>query len=308
MSLRSKRRQQSQVTLPRVRSNVVKSHRSLLEPLEVRHMLTADPRILDLSAGHAAIYEGNSFALTATIDPETAVSQVKFYADTEKDGVLNTASGHDTLLGSGTNISGDQWTLSSIPTGGSNVVGVGQQLFFAQGTDSTSAASNVIAFPAEVLTSDPILQPIDNDKIIAGRLYVTTAHADLPPTAGSGNMTYALNFHSDAYHTTAPSTSFDEQSGTLLWQPTTSDVNTHPYHFDITATWDNGSSQTTSEREFDLTVVSGTIPDHRLRRRRLLIGVRQWTHILRLSQQPIAGPAAQHIREHCSVGWGRGRN
>ena len=257
MSLRSKRRQRNQVARPRARSNGLKCHRSLLEPLEVRQMLTADPRILDLSAGHAAIYEGNSFALTASVDHDTPVSQVKFYVDSEPDGILNTASGHDTFLGNGTNSSGDQWTLSSIATGGSNAVGVGKQLFFAQATDSSSAASNVIAFPAEVLTSDPVLQPIDNDKIIAGRLYVTTAHADLPPSPGNGDMTYALHFHTDAFHTTAPSTSFDGQSGTLLWQPTTSDVSTHPYHFDITATWDNGSSQTTSEREFYLTVVSG---------------------------------------------------
>ncbi len=236
------------------RKPLLKHRRAWLEPLEVRHMLTADPRILGLSAGDSAIYEGDTFSLTASIDPNTPVTQVKFYLDDDGDGKLNTSN--DVLLGTANSGSSNQWTVSGIPTGGSNDVVLGRQLFFAQATDSSSVSSNVLAFPSEVLTSDPILQPIDNDRIVAGRLFVMTAKADLPPTVTTGTVTYAYDFLEDANHTSEPSgISFDTDTGTLLWQTTTSQDSSAPYNFEITATYDDGSTQFESDpREFSLTV------------------------------------------------------
>ncbi len=237
-----------------VRKPLLKRRRSSLEPLEVRRMLTADPRIVGISAGNSAIYEGDTFALTASIDPNTPVTEVEFYLD-DGDGVLNPSN--DILLGTVTSGSNDQWTLASIPTGGTNDVTLGRQLFFAVATDdSWTTQSNTLAFPAEVLTSDPILRPIDNDVIVEDRLFVMTAKADLPPTTTGGTITYDLDFVDDTNPSEPTGVSFDADSGTLMWEPGSGDASSSPYHYQITATYDNGSSQVNSEpRDFYLTVV-----------------------------------------------------
>lgn len=241
-------------------NGTLKGRRPLLEVLEGREMLSGNPpRVLGLSTGTSALYEGSPFNLSATVDTNTTVSEVSFYLDSNHDGLLTTLT--DTLLGSATSGSSNIWSLPSIATGGTNPVGLGRQLFFAQATDSVSELSNVVGIPGEVLSSDPVLEPIDNDQIVGGRRFVLAAKAHLPPTDSTpGTMSYDLDFVADATHTTAPSGyGFHTSTGAMIWDAGTGQVSAVPYHFQMTATFTptTGSPSVSAPRDFFLTVVSG---------------------------------------------------
>ena len=236
--------------------NIRSRRSSVLEILEAREMMTGAPaHILSLTSGPNTIYGGDSLALTASIDPNTPVSQVKFYLDSNHNGAFD---GADALIGTAQSGSNNDWTVSSIPTGGTHPVGVGRQLFFAQATDSANTLSNVISMPGEILASGPVVEPIDNDQIIAGRRFVLAAKADLPPTAPhDGTMSYELDFVTDSNYSTAPTGyTFNTATGTMIWDTTAASA--APYHFKVIAKYDNGTSQVYSQpRPFFLTVVSG---------------------------------------------------
>jgi RHS repeat-associated protein len=233
--------------------------RPVLEVLEGRELLSVNSaRVLDLSLGTAAIYQGDSISLAATVDTNTTVSQVNFFLDSDHNGIYTSA---DASLGSGTSGSNNVWTLTGIATVGSGSVGVGKQLFFAQATDGVNGPGNVVALPGEVLSSAPVVQSIDNDQIIAGRRFVMATKADLPPTNSTpGVMSYALSFVGDANPNTPTGYSFYTDTGTLIWEPTSGQVSTAPYHFQVTATFTptTGSPISSTPRDFYLTVVSGT--------------------------------------------------
>ena len=240
-----------------LRSKFFRPRHSLLEPLEQRQMLTVTPGILGLSAGNSAIYDGNTFTLTATIDLDTTVTQVKFYRDSHANGVFDSG---DALLGYGTEEIGtsNKWTLSGIPTEGSSPMGTGKQLFFAQVTNFASTPSIVIAVPAEILSALPVLEPIDNDQIIEGRRFVMTAKADLPPASTDGStMTYSLTYLVGSTPTIWPTgVTFSEATGTMIWDAGSDQIEMDPYHFQITAT--DGSDHSSAPVDFYLTVKNGS--------------------------------------------------
>ncbi len=219
------------------------------------------PRILQLSTGNAAVYAGADLTLTASevSDPNgnTAVSQVAFYLD-DGDGVFNSS---DTLLDTATTGTDGIW-YKAIATGGANPVGIGKQLFFAKATNAIGIESNVIAIPGEVLTSAPVVEPIDNDDIISGRRYVMQAKADLPigVVPEAGEVTYELELASGPIGVTLEDLEgdglvFNEDAGTIIWDTTDEDlVNETPYHFQITATYDPGSPIESAARDFYITV------------------------------------------------------
>ena len=243
--------------------------RPLLEVLEARQMLTgSQPYILGLSTGNSALYEGETLALSASIDPNTTATQVKFYLDSNHDGVLETGSGGDTLLGTTMSGTENTWTLSNISTT-DNSIGLGKQLFFAQATNSSGGAvSNVVSIPAEILSPDPVVEPIDNDQIVGGREYVQQARTALPPsvddsihyslTVSQGATTFSSSTSGDSTTWSAiAGLTFHASTGTIIWNTSTSQGSSTPtpYHFEITAT-DQSTSASSAPREFYLTVVN----------------------------------------------------
>ena len=228
-------------------NNRLKGRSSVLELLEARQMLAADLKITGLLAanydGISAIYAGDTLKLTASgvNDPHTATVSVNFYLD-NGDGVFNTSS--DSSIGAGTSVTSDVWTKTLTAGSASDHL-----LYFAQVTDSAGNTSSPIAVPVKVLASGPVLEPIDNDDIAAGREYVLSPKADLPLNAAPAAITYALEYDDAGIFTTTLPTGveFHSETGTMLWTP----ASTGQYHFRMTAT--SGGS-VSAPKDFYLTV------------------------------------------------------
>jgi hypothetical protein len=235
------------------KSRARSSRRSLLEILEARQMLTGDsntPRILGLSAGTSAIYQGDSMTISATdvANPSGATPfHVNMYLD-NGNGVFGTG---DTLLGTATSGSGGVWSI----TCSTNSISADKHLIFAQ-ADNSHELSNVVALPINILSAAPSLEPIDNDIIVKPRLYVMQAKADLrptaDPTAGDNQIMYTLTCQNPGLSLGAiPGLQFHSTTGVMIWDTTDAIVGDSPYHFRMTAANAHGTSQV---RDFYLTL------------------------------------------------------
>jgi GH25 family lysozyme M1 (1,4-beta-N-acetylmuramidase) len=109
------------------------------------------PSVTDFSASPNPVVTGNPVTLTATVsDPDSTVSKVLFYRESNGTSGLQTGSGGDTLVGTATSGTSGNWSVQASTTGLTGTV-----TFYAVATDASGITSTT-ATTTDVVTTGQI--------------------------------------------------------------------------------------------------------------------------------------------------------